>query len=88
MTETTAVDSTLSDREQLAQEIVATDFDAIERDDVRAKQLPDRVSVDERVGYHWRTREIFDRDALETATSDADVSAASIRTYEPERETA
>lgn len=80
-------DVTLTDREQLAREIVGTDFDAIERDDVRAKQLPGRVSVDKRVGYHWRTREIFDRDALETATSDADVSAASIRAYDPVRET-
>lgn len=73
----------LSDRAQLALELLQSDFDAVERDDRRAVRAGDRVSIDERLGYYWRTREFYDADRLEAATSDQDVREARMKTFDP-----
>ncbi len=72
----------LSEHDRLAAELVTTNFEAVERNDVRAKRAGDRVTVDVRVGYYWRTRATYDATALGAATGDAEVAAAREETYE------
>ncbi len=50
--------------EEIAAELLETEYDEIVRDGMRAKRLKGRVSVDERRGYHWRTSARFDQDEL------------------------
>lgn len=58
-------DASRAELEEIAAELLETEYDEIVRDGMRAKRLKGRVSVDERRGYYWRTSARFDQDELE-----------------------